>query len=267
MNTAEHISSGLLESYVLGLTSVEENLFVQNLMKHDPQIKEEIIAIEESLMEHAQRETKILPLRIKQSILNEIESSPSNKIIKHPAAIASNQTSDSVRWLAAASIALLIFSTAVNFYLYNHWKNAEQKITALNNEKVQLANQLNVEKTNYQSVVASLSMIQSPYNKPVMMKGMTAAPDGLAMVYWNMQTHEVFVNIHHLPAPPEGKQYQLWALADGKPIDAGVFVVTDSMHVQKMKVIESAQAFAVTLEKIGGSAVPTLSAMYLMGQI
>ena len=114
---------------------------------------------------------------------------------------------------------------------------------------------------------SSMAVLQSPYNKPVMMKGLPVSPNSMAMIYWNMQTHEVYLNIHQLPTPPEGKQYQLWALAGGKPIDAGVFDVKDSMEVQKMKVIDDAEAFAVTLENTGGNPTPTLSAMYLMGQL
>ncbi|MDQ0065658.1 anti-sigma factor [Chryseobacterium lathyri] len=51
---------------------------------------------------------------------------------------------------------------------------------------------------------------------------------------------------------PEGMQYQLWAIADGKPVSAGVYTEeknskNSSCHIPK------AQAFAITLEKQNGS--------------
>ncbi|HEX8546709.1 MAG TPA: anti-sigma factor, partial [Cytophagaceae bacterium] len=75
------------------------------------------------------------------------------------------------------------------------------------------------------------------------------------------------INVKSLPAAPSDQQYQLWALDNGVPIDAGVFEVTDSLQLQKLKTINSAQAFAVTLEKRGGSVSPTLSSMVVMGAI
>ena len=78
------------------------------------------------------------------------------------------------------------------------------------------------------------------------------------------------LNVDNLPMPPSDKQYQLWALKDGKPIDAGVFDMkpgTDGdMHMMPVTIAE-ADAFAVTLEKKGGSPTPTLTQLYVMGKI
>lgn len=37
--------------------------------------------------------------------------------------------------------------------------------------------------------------------------------------------------------------------------------------MQEMKMIKSAQAFAITLEKEGGSEAPTMEEMYVMGEV
>ncbi len=267
MDITEQISSGLLESYVFGLSSEEENRQIGNLIHQNAKIKEEIVAIEDALIFYASQQVKSPPATIKDTLISQINYSSEKKIIMHPASVASRSSNSTIRFLAAAAITLFLISTAGNFFLYNNWKNAEHRVTALNNEKEQLAQELNVQEAKFKTVGNDMAVLQSPYNKPVMLKGMPVAPDAMAMVYWNTQTHEVFVNVHKLPAPPAGKQYQLWALADGKPIDAGVFDVTDTSHVQKMKVINTAQAFAVTLENEGGSPTPTLTALYLMGKI
>jgi len=54
-------------------------------------------------------------------------------------------------------------------------------------------------------------------------------------------------------------------MVDGKPVDAGV--IGNCEGLCKLKNIPSAQAFAVTLEKAGGSPVPTMSSLYVMGSI
>ena len=90
----------------------------------------------------------------------------------------------------------------------------------------------------------------------------------MVCVYWNNITHQVFLDNCGLQNPGDGKVYQLWAMKDGKPIDAGTFDKT-SFHsnLQNMKAIDNAQAFAVTIENNGGSSVPTLSTMQVLGKI
>jgi len=85
--------------------------------------------------------------------------------------------------------------------------------------------------------------------------------------YWNKTSGEVHIDIGNLPKALEGMQYQLWALKDGQPIDAGVFEISDVDKIQKVKSITAAQAYAVTLEKRGGSVSPSLEAMYVFGGV
>ena len=86
-----------------------------------------------------------------------------------------------------------------------------------------------------------------------------------ARIYWNKNSHESYIDVLALPIPDEGKQYQLWALVGGKPIDAGVFEITLS-GIQRVKDIPAADAWAVTLDPKGGSVSPTLDQMYLLGK-
>ena len=68
---------------------------------------------------------------------------------------------------------------------------------------------------------------------------------------------------------PAGKQYQLWALDKGKPVDAGVLTVATATGegIQHMKDVASAQTFAMTVEPAGGSVNPTLATMTVVGNI
>ena len=69
-----------------------------------------------------------------------------------------------------------------------------------------------------------------------------------------------------MPAAPQGMQYQLWAIVDGKPVDAGVFDVATS-GLLKMKTLDGAVAFAVTIEPRGGRPSPTLETMQVIGNV
>ena len=102
-------------------------------------------------------------------------------------------------------------------------------------------------------------------SKKIELKGVEKHPNMLAEVYWN-ESKQVFLNPKNLPAAPSGKQYQLWAIVDGKPVDLGMYDANKET-IQQMKVVEKPQAFAITLEKEGGNPTPTMEEMYVMGTI
>jgi anti-sigma-K factor RskA len=72
-----------------------------------------------------------------------------------------------------------------------------------------------------------------------------------------------------LPQAPADKQYQLWAIVDGVPQDAGVITKNDkTIRIQKMKSFGNIKvnAFAITLEKEGGNPTPK-GQMYVLGNL
>jgi anti-sigma-K factor RskA len=66
----------------------------------------------------------------------------------------------------------------------------------------------------------------------------------------------------NLPAPPEGKTYEMWLIPKtGNPVPAGLFqsdAEGSAMHMQHVSVdMASTKAIAVTLEPAGGVPQPT----------
>ena len=99
----------------------------------------------------------------------------------------------------------------------------------------------------------------------IAMKGQPVAPQSLTTVYWNKQTKDVFLLINALPKAAAGKQYQLWAIVDGVPVDAGMLTTEGADGLVKMSNIPKAQAFAITLENAGGAKTPTMP-IYVVGK-
>lgn len=131
-----------------------------------------------------------------------------------------------------------------------------------------MADALKVQQASLQSMGNELQVLADPMVKTIALKGMNSLDKKSAMIHWNMNSHEVYFNASALPKTPDNMQYQLWAIVDGKPVDVGMISVGDTNSVfQKMKVIMNAQAFAVTIEKMGGSASPTMDTMCLLGNV
>jgi len=173
---------------------------------------------------------------------------------------SSNKKIKTFGWLAAASIILLAISGALNVYHYNKYKDVHSEYQALLVEKNSLYADNNTIKASYNR---TLSVINDTAMKVVKMPDAGNHPGMLATVYWDTRTKNVYLINNNLPAAPKGKQYQLWALVNGKPVDAGM--LNECKDFCTMKNIPQAQAFAITLEDEGGKSSPDMSQLFVLG--
>jgi hypothetical protein len=162
-------------------------------------------------------------------------------------------------WAMAASVALIL-SLGANALLYSNWKDASSEVVALQNSQARFANTSQVVERQLGALREENQVLRSDEFRAVALAGTKDAPTARAKVLFNPATHKVYVDVKSLPALPAGKQYQLWALDDGKPVDAGMLAANTAAgtDLQLMKDIRNAQAFAVTIEPVGGSASPTM---------
>lgn len=276
MNAAELIASGLLEAYVLGQVAPEEARLVQASRASDPLVAAELDAIEATLHEFAMRNAVPPPAASKAAIFNRIEELNSKVQSSTPvipftqASPMSEKRSEGFggKWLAAASIAALVVSAAFNWMQYRQLNEARTEVARLENDKAVLAEDMNVQRASFEQSQSQLAVVMDPQRQTILLNGVGNAVGEKARIYWDQKASAVHIDPMTLADLPAGKQYQLWALVDGKPVDAGVIGKGDTSHgLQRMKDVPQAQAFAVTIEKEGGSPTPTLEAMVLMGQV
>jgi len=125
---------------------------------------------------------------------------------------------------------------------------------------------LKQEAERQQSVVA---LLRDPATQVVALSGLEPAPGAKARMLWHATAGGLLV-VQGLPLAPEGKAYELWAIAGAAaPQPAGVFTVdakgVGSLRVAPIQEAGAVDTFAVTLEPAGGVPAPT-GAMYLTGK-
>lgn len=276
MDTKAYIESGILERYALGDADAAECREVERNAARFPDVKAELVSIRATLETYATAHSVRPPSRLKSQIWERINAEvnrsgsavASNGIAEKTAVGRDTKIIDIGRYktmLAAASIALLV-SLGANFYLYSRWNETSSRLSSLQSEQTELAKQFDVKRASLEQTQQQLALIAKPSVRPVTLQGTPANADALATVYWDKTTNDVFLLANRMAPPPSDKQYQLWAIVDGKPVDAGVFDVgAEAFVFQKMKSFPQAQAFAVTVEPRGGSATPTLTTMVVVG--
>ena len=272
MDIQAYISSGILEAYVLGELSSSEARQVEEMAARYPEVQEELQLIEETLEGVIQTAAVAPRPELRASILDKIAPLPATASppLTEATVRPLHETKTTAlqpqpqRWMMAASIGLALASSVAAAYFWSRWQNTEEQLASMLAQNSVLVQHVSTLENRAEGMEQSLAVLTSPEYKAVPMEGLAPAPDARAVVYWSPTTQQVYLNPGSLPQAPAGKQYQLWAIVDGQPVDAGVFDAT-GQQLKKMKQINNASAFAVTLEPAGGSPSPTMDQMYVMG--
>lgn len=285
MDVQRYISSGIIESHVAGLATDQEVRELLAAMAQYPEVKAAVEAAQLDMERYITMQSVPPPADLKDKIFTVITDDGTSET---SASAASSNTSDDHRYsaydeepervvsvsrkwqyIAAAAIIGLVISVGANVMYYNstlEWKGKYQTLLTDNQS-------LTAQNEAFQAKLTETSDMVAMMNDPDVTKVKLPTtrkelPQSQVTVFWNTTSQEVFLSVNNLPEPAADQQYQLWAIVNGKPVDAGVFEMGDhAKALQKMKSITGAKMFAVTLEKKGGSPSPTLTAMQVAGKV
>jgi anti-sigma-K factor RskA len=265
LNVSEYISSGILEAYALGELPENERAEVEKNLIAYPELKAELDRIEqvqENLLIHAAIQPHAL---VKEKLMAQI--SDAAKTPGRVVSIQREQQSSIWKLAAAASISIALITSYLAFNYYSKWRSTESSLETLIAQNQQVAQDYNRVNQRIDRLQNDLKIIDDPNFKRVVMAGTPNAPDAMASVYWNERSEEVYLSLQNMKELARDKQYQLWAIIDGKPVDAGVFD-GNFAGLHKMKEIKKgAVLFAVTIEPRGGRPSPTMETMQVKGDV
>ncbi|MCJ7936274.1 MAG: anti-sigma factor [Chryseobacterium sp.] len=273
MDTKEYISSGIIESYILGHASPEEAGILECVMKNNAEVKAAFEEAQKTLENLATAQAVTPPNDLKSKIWNKIQQEqpveqissavstaiPESKEDRENLIPENVQRNTGWKTYAIAASVLFLISVAGNLF----WMNTQ---TSHQKEMAKLVAEKQSQDEAMQKMNQKLDMFSNPDMQMVMLKGVEKHQDAKAMVFWDKKTKEVYLNAEKLPKAPTGMQYQLWAIEDGKPVSAGMYTEDKDSRIVLANILK-AQAFAITLEKEGGSKVPTMENMYVMGEV
>ena len=275
MNLQAYITSGILELYVYGLASPEDIREVEAMTEQHPEVRQEIDAIRQTLEKYSALHGVEPPAGLKDRIIQRLDEAPQGRSRAKP--INDNPTQQPNHYnyqpktqgessIATWILGLSLLGACVAVFLF--WQQAERANSQLKSAQAQVEQQriaCENEKAKANQVNEQFIALRHRATKPVQMKGTELGGDAFAVVYWNSVKKSALLDVIKLPEPPTDKQFQLWAIVDGKPTDMGVFDIAAGL--QEVPFVENPQAFAVTLEPKGGSKSPTLDQMYVVGNV
>ena len=276
------ILSGDLELYVLGMLPAEEANKIAQLATLFPEVQEELDRISQTLQVLSASANEVPSASAKSTIMGKLRElkEEEQKTSVRGAAIVEKRSNENLQtkstvvsmpgtssgktWLLAASTIGLILSLSALVYFISQNKQNQTQLAGLKQQVGTLQNNISTQQQQILAYSQTMQMMHDANYKKIELTNVPGKPVALAQVFWNTKTKEVFIADVSLPKAPLNKQYQLWAIVDGKPVDAGM--LSDSKNLaQRMKVFEKAEAFAITLEKQGGNPTPQ-GEMYVSGK-
>jgi anti-sigma-K factor RskA len=262
MEAKEYIESGILELYVYGLLTETENEEVNTMAKNNPEINDEIIAIEKAIVALSSSFSPFHSVANYEKIKSKLELKHASKVIELE---PTRNWSQYIGW--AAAIVLLVGIG----YQYNQLDQTNTQVVNAEVEKAKIEKDLNALQLKNKASETSLAVVRDANNTVVALGGQAVAPQSSAKVYWNKETKVVYVDAAGLPEPPEGMVYQVWALKLNPLTPTSIGLLENfKVNNQKMFAVDNAtdaEAFGITLEPKGGSLTPTMEQLYTLGKV
>lgn len=169
----------------------------------------------------------------------------------------------------AIAASLILFAlAAASFVLWQRNSSMKSQLASLTSTLNQTQDELAARGVELQRARREHDLLASPDARTADLSGTHVAESARARLIYDARTGEAMLTATNLPAAPAGKAYQLWFIADGKPLPGAVFNADArgraEMHDQIPMEGRRAQIFAVTLEPAEGVQSPT-GEMYLKG--
>lgn len=178
------------------------------------------------------------------------------------------------RWLPAAALAASLAALAVSLGAF--WmqgsvsqelaesRAAEERLQGelerLRGDLTQTRTELTRTRVDFERLLVSVQSLGTPGGRTFALAGLDPAPGAGGASFVDPLTGHATFYAYGLPELPEDKTYQLWWIADGQPVSAGIFEVDEtgraSVDVARVPAGE-VDVWAVTVEPAGGVPQPT----------
>lgn len=265
MEVDKYIASGILELYVAGLLTEEENLEVHQNAVQYTEIENEILAIEAAILELTRAVTpKYKSRKGFDDVKVRIGERKDTKVVQMPKEDKSKM-STYIGWAAA----VLFGAGLAWFYVQNN--QLKSNIEMVNEQNEVLEKQIFEARGSLTETKDLLTSLRDKNVTVTPLGGQEVSPDSYAKAYWNKEQNKVLIDAQGLPEPPDGMVYQVWSLKMD-PLTPTSVGLLENFEADENKIFtlnnpNESEAFGITLEPAGGSEGPTMEQLYTLGAV
>jgi anti-sigma-K factor RskA len=260
----------LLPAHALRVLDGEDRAYALARLESDAEARHELEAFEEVVGRLALLTTPVAPsAAVRDKVLAATSAAAPARTARPSKPAASFAT-----WLATAAAVVLGIGLLVTWLQRNQAREEAALARArAETAEAQVREALaDLERTRVLLAreQALRNLIGRPDTRLVSLGGLAPAPRARGRVVFDPVTREGYLLASGLAPAPEGKAYELWVIAGGPPIPAGVFQANpDGQAVHRLPDVADVakvKTFAVTVEPAAGVPAPT-GEMVLAGAV
>lgn len=249
MTKEEFLKSGLIEQHVLGLTSPEEEMVVQQFLQQYPEMRDEVESLHNAMHQYASQYAIPSP----DDVLD--KANPvSQPVAEAPRAARS----------PLLLYTLLFLLAGASMWLYNSNHRQGQNIIQLEAEYASLKEYCDQHDAENRRAQALLDKTKLPTTEKLVVSGTSIAPQCFAVAYWNPELKEGWLDPTKLPPLADDRQYQIWADVHGEMISIGL-IPKDQNSLITINYLPEAESINITQEVLGGVDHPTVDLLTANG--
>ncbi len=241
--------TGILEQYLLGELSEDQQIEVENILREDAELRAYFNKIENDFESMAFENAITPPSHIKNNIFDTIQ----NQSVTQPDSIqVKNQRSTYLAIAASLAVLFMIGSG----WLYTQWQQSKNDMQLVQNETNDLKERIIVLEQNLNKTNGWYQAINNPNTLKLVLNGNQVSPASSAITYVNHKEKTILLNPQGLATLDSEHTYQMWADVEGEMIDMGV--ISAGQEMIAMKYIDHAESINITIEPAGGNDHPTV---------
>ena len=191
-----------------------------------------------------------------------VERSPGRRASDLAAHRARPAASKSPVWrlTAAAGVVLAVASGAYALVLRSHLADAQGTMQAALTREANLAGEFSAARRDSALLARIMTVLSAPDLVRVDLRGQTGAPDAAGRAFLS-RAQGLVLDVRQLPALGSDRVYQVWVMAGGAPVSAGLLARGDdgvaTLAVALPPNLAAPSGVIVTVEPAGGSPSPT----------
>ncbi len=268
MDITAYIQSGVLELYVAGALSENENKEVYELMRQHQEICQEVLEIEAAVVKLTAAASPRISSSLIYLIMHKLIDNSSKQNTK---AKLVSIVKPKYNWLAYSGWAAALVIAIGLLWTLNQNNEFESKISEFETENSDLEVQIANSKTNLATAKNLLNILRDKDIISLPLSGQGEFANSYAKVYWDKKENYIYLDVQGLPDPPAGKVYQVWSLKLNPLTPTSLGIIgdfnTDNNKIFTLVNTNDSDAFGITLEPEGGSETPTMEQLYTLGVV
>ena len=242
------MDSGLLDSYILGTTTPDENLEVEGYIAEFPEVAVEYERLQDNLEILAKAHSVEAPKNILNAIIEEITD-------KVPVIQMSSPTHSRAPWFSiAASIVALIFGGS-SYLLYEQNKSLTMENQVVVDEIFDLRSDIEDNNNKLENVMLQFMKLNNPETEKYVLRGNSRAKNLKTVAYINAVDKTSMIDVVSLPKLPENQTYQIWAELQDRMVNLGILDESERNKLRTIPYMENALGLSITIEPKSGSKI------------